>query len=156
MEIVRTLDAPVPPERLFALVDDLAVYPSWMPLVHDVDLVRDVDEATAGAGRAWEVELRATVGPFARSKRLRMVRTEHAAPERVVFERAELDGRAHAPWVLRATVSPREGSGASTLTMSLHYGGSLWTGAALQRVLDHDVDRGRANLLALLSSEPTR
>jgi len=155
MEIVRTLDAPVPPARVFALVDDLAVYPTWMPLVHGV--VPDAPQEPPEAGPAWEVELRATVGPFARSKRLRMVRTEHTAPERAVFERVEVDGRAHAPWVLRALVSPDAGDASrSTLTMSLHYGGSLWTGAALQRVLDHEVDRGRANLLALLSAEPTR
>jgi Polyketide cyclase / dehydrase and lipid transport len=152
MELVRTLDAPVSPDRLFALVDDLAVYPTWMPLVHDVTEV-----AWPDGGPVWDVELRAKVGPFARSKRLRMRRTERVAPEHAVFERAEVDGRAHSPWVLRAAVAPTaDGASTSRLTMSLRYGGSLWTGAALQRVLDHEVDRGRTNLLALLSSEPTR
>ena len=43
---------------------------------------------------AWEVELRARVGPFARSKRLRMALTEMVTDRLVVFERAEIDGRA--------------------------------------------------------------
>jgi hypothetical protein len=153
MEILRTLDAPGPPERLFALLDDLAEYPRWMPLVHGVERCAS---GQAGSDPAWDVELRAKVGPFARSKRLRMVRAERLVPRLVVFEREELDGREHAPWILRATIDGAPGSDKNTLTMSLHYGGGLWTGVALQRVLDHDVERGSQNLVALLSSEPTR
>ncbi len=37
------------------------------------------------------------------------------------------------------------------LTMTLTYGGNLWTGAVLQRVLDDHVERGAAALSALLS-----
>lgn len=155
MEIVRTLEAPGPAERLFPYLDDLEAYRRWMPLVHAVTSVEAVGDLPA-----WDVELRATVGPFARSKRLRMVRTDRVEPELVVFERAEVDGRAHAPWIMRATVAPDTTADASSdqviLTMSLHYGGSLWTGAALQRVLDHGVDRGGRNLVELLSSGPTR
>jgi hypothetical protein len=153
MDIVRTLDARAAPSRIFALVDDLAVYPTWMPLVHGVTAVDSPD----GSHPAWDVELRAKVGPFARSKRLRMVRRERVAPDLAVFERAEVDGRSHAPWVLRVAIAPTaEGGTTSRLTMSLHYGGSLWTGAALHRVLDHEVELGRTNLLAMLSAEPTR
>ena len=153
MEIARTLDAPGPPERLFALLDDLAEYPRWMPLVHGVEAC---GSGQTGSDLAWDVELRAKVGPFARSKRLRMVRTERSVPRLVVFEREELDGREHAPWILRATIDSGSGSDRNRLTMSLHYGGGLWTGVALQRVLDHDVERGSKNLVGLLSSEPTR
>ena len=160
MEIVRTLDAACRAEQMFPLLDDLGAYRRWMPLVHDVD------EVAAGAGedRAWEVELRAKVGPFARSKRLRMVRTSHHPPTTVTFQRAEVDGRSHAPWVLQADLE-RLGAGHGaehgagnlgdgvTLTMTLHYGGSLWTGAALQRVLDDEVARGSRNLVDLVTSD---
>lgn len=156
MEIVRTLDAPGPADRLFSLLDDLCEYPRWMPLVHGVT----PSVSATDCGPAWEVELRAKVGPFARSKRLRMVRTEHLVPRRVVFERVEVDGRRHAPWVLTATIEPGparvESADPLTLTMSLHYGGGLWTGAALQRVLDHEVDRGSRNIVELLRSWPKR
>ncbi len=160
MEIVRTLDAPGSADRLFSLLDDLGEYPRWMPLVHGVTPVSSGSGRGNGPEPAWDVELRATIGPFARSKRLRMVRTEHLAPERVVFEREEVDGRTHAPWVLTATIEVDPARvdciDPLTLTMSLHYGGGLWTGVALQRVLDHEVDRGSRNLVELLSSEPKR
>ncbi len=152
MQIERATVVPGPPERAFALVDDLSAYPTWMDLVHDVDEV-----APTGGSRTWNVELQAQVGPFARSKRLRMVRTAHEPEHRVVFERAEIDGRRHSPWVLAATMDP-DGSDAGDLrlTMTLTYGGNLWTGAVLQRVLDDHIERGASALSALLadSGEP--
>lgn len=153
MEIRRSLSAPCGPERLFAWVEDLGVYPQWMRLVHHVEPASDVDGL-----RAWHVELRAEVGPFARSKVLRMARTEHDGPNRVTFERSEVDGRQHSPWTLRATVDGAvDGDAdASTLTMELRYGGSLWSGVVLQRVLDDAVRRGSEELLNLVSDEPTR
>jgi len=41
----------------------------------------------------------------------------------------------------------------SELVMTLTYGGGLWTGAVLQRVLDDHVERGASALLALLSDQ---
>lgn len=147
MQIERDTLVPGPPERAFALVDDLAAYPEWMDLVHDVEEVSPTD-----GDRTWNVELQAQVGPFARSKRLRMVRTVHDPEHRVVFERAEVDGRRHSPWVLAATLDP-DGvdRGEVRLTMTLTYGGNLWTGAVLQRVLDDHVERGAAALRDLLA-----
>jgi hypothetical protein len=155
MQIERQTVVPGSPERAFAFVDDLSAYPSWMDLVHEV---REV--SPTGDLRTWEVELQAQVGPFARSKRLRMVRVVHDAGRKVVFERAEIDGRRHSPWVLAAALhslsdsaSPSvSSSGDGTrLTMTLTYGGNLWTGAVLQRVLDDHVERGAAALGALLA-----
>ena len=156
MQIERDTLVPGPPERAFALVDDLSAYPAWMDLVHDVQEVVAQDVSAAGEQRVWEVELQAQVGPFARSKRLRMVRTVHEPGRRVVFERAEIDGRRHSTWILAATLdadSRPESSrdGGAKLTMSLTYGGNLWTGAVLQRVLDDHVERGAAALCALLT-----
>lgn len=150
MEIVRRMVAPCGPAELFVHVADLGAYPAWMPLVHGVEAEPTADPP------AWSVELRATVGPFARSKRLRMARTDHRVDELAVFERAEVDGKRHSPWVLRAELAPVVGgSGPATeLTMVLHYGGSLWSGAVLQRVLDDQVARGTANLLALVAARP--
>jgi hypothetical protein len=151
MQIERDTLVPAPAERVFALVDDLSVYPTWMELVHDVH-----EEPPTGDRRTWNVELQAQVGPFARSKRLRMTRVVHEPDRRVVFERDEIDGRRHSPWILSAALHP-EGSeelgsagGTTRLTMTLTYGGNLWTGAVLQRVLDDHVERGAATLSALL------
>lgn len=146
MEIVRTLTAPCSPSALFVHVDDLDRYPPWMDLVHDVERLDDEP--------VWEVELRATVGPFARSKRLRMRRTEHVVDRSVVFSRDESDGRRHASWVLRADL--RRLVDGTELTMRLTYGGSLWSGAVLQRVLDDKIESGSRNLLELVSAAPRR
>ena len=143
MHIEHSLDAPVEGSRIFDEVSDLSGYVRWMPLVHDV-----VALAPDALGEAWDVELRAAVGPLARSKRLRMVRTVFDPTERVVFTRHETDEREHAPWVLTADVVTA-GSG-SRLTMTLDYGGRLWTGAVLQGVLDRAVRDGSAALLDLV------
>lgn len=119
-------------------VSDLTRYPVWMPLVHGVEVDRSVDGEVA-----WIVELRAKVGVFARSKRLRMVRTIDDT-SRVVFERRETDARRHSPWTLTVVVSP-DGVG-SRVDVSLDYGGSLWTGGVLDKVLASQIEAGKAGL----------
>ena len=150
MEVRHDLAVACTDDRLFAWVDDLSNYPEWMTLVHDV---RRIDSRSAEPP-AWDVELQAKVGPFTRSKRLRMIRTVHEPTSSVVFERREIDGRQHAPWVLAATVEAIDPA-TSSISMVLRYGGSLWTGAVLQRVLDDEVRRGSAALVDVVSREPT-
>lgn len=134
---------------VFAAVERLDAYPAWLPLVHAAE--PDV-AAPADGGPAWTVELRAKVGPLARSKRLRMVRVENVPDRLVVFSRAEVDGRQHADWRLRAELA--DVAGGTELTMHLAYGGTLWTGGVLERVLDDQIRQGRAGLQALLSAAP--
>jgi hypothetical protein len=110
------------------------------------------DPLPADPGPAWLVDLRGRLGPFARAKRLRMVRTVHRAPDgsdggQARFERAEHDGREHSSWVLDALVeTTAEGS---RLVMSLHYGGRLWM-PVLERLLTDEIERSRPRLLALV------
>lgn len=115
-------------------VSDLARYPQWMPLVHSAD---------ASGEDAWNVELRAKVGVFARSKRLRMKRTIDS-DSLYVFEREEIDGRRHSPWLMRVSLAPT--GGGSVVTIDLSYGGNLWTGGVLDRVLASQVDAGKKGL----------
>ena len=136
--MTATLDAPHAPERVFAWVEDLERYPHWL------DIVPRVADAPDGG---WLVDLRARLGPFARSKRLRMVRTLHEPSTAVRFERDEHDGRSHSPWVLDAAVEPRDGG--SRLTMHLHYGGGL-LGPVVERLLREEIERSRPRLLACL------
>ncbi len=144
MDVTASLEAPCTAEQLFELVDDLSTYPQWNGLVHSA-------AAELGGHPAWDVELRARLGPLARSKRLRMVRTVRDAEAfTVTFERDQADGRNHSPWVLSATIVERDGL--STLTMHLHYGGSLWTGGALERVLAEQITSGRERLLRLVAT----
>lgn len=152
VDIRASVDAPCEARRLFDFVDDLTAYPSWVDLVHSAE--REPGYVVGLDMPAWTVELRAKVGRFARSKRLRMVRTVHdPANGVVVFERAEIDGRRHSPWVLRAEVEPvptADGASSSRLRMHLHYGGGLWTGGVLERTLADQIESGRERLVALV------
>ena len=142
MELTAELEAPCPPSELFAWVDDLSRYPAWLTIVTRA-------EPFQGDPPAWSIDLRGRVGPFARSKRLRMVRTEIVPDELAHFERQEDDGRQHAAWVLRAAVRP-SGAG-SRLDMLLRYEGALW-GPVLERLLSDEIVQGRARLLELVSA----
>ena len=146
MDLNVDFDAPCSAPDLFRWVDDLVRYPAWMPLVHRAEV--EVDTPAV-----WIVELRARVGPLSRSKRLRMVRTVSDGPHRARFERDEADGRRHAAWVLDAQVTATSGgsSTGSRLTMQLHYGGALWTGGLLERVLTDQIEQGKDKLLALIA-----
>ena len=146
MDVTASMDAPVTPDRLFVFVEELTRYPAWMPLAHRVSPLGD----DAAGLPVWDVEIRARLGPLARSKRLRMVRRAHdRASRRVRFERSEVDGRTHAPWVLDAQV--HEIADGARLEMHLHYGGALWAGGLMERVLADQITAGREQLLSLLA-----
>lgn len=146
MDVTATVEAPVGVEKLFAVVADLTTYPRWLSIVHQVTAQADV----SGEPSSWMVELRGKVGPFARSKRLRMVQSTCESPNIVVFERRETDGRKHSPWVLTAQVETT--SVGSNLTVNLHYGGTLFTGGVLERLLADQIVQGRERLLAVLQA----
>lgn len=149
MDVRADLTASCDRASLFPWVDDLTRYPEWMQLVHSATPVPAEAEIDDGHAPAWTVELRARVGPLARSKRLRMVRVVHDDPAHVVFERREADGRRHSPWVLDVRLADAT-SGGTRLDMHLHYGGGLWTGGVMERVLREEIDRGRDRLLSLV------
>ena len=144
MDVTATLEAPCAPAVMFECVSDLATYPQWLDIVP-----RAVSAPGTEDQPAWTVDLRGRLGPFARSKRLRMVRTRLEPPHAVVFERQERDGRSHSPWTLAADVAP-DGDG-SRLTMRLHYGGGLW-GPIVERLLSDEIERSKPRLLALLGN----
>jgi hypothetical protein len=143
VDVTADLVAPCTPDDLFAWVDDLDRYPQWLEIVPRAVAVEAHPD---DPGPAWSVDLRGRLGPFARSKRLRMARTVHE-PRRVRFERVEHDGRHHAPWVLGAEVTAVDGG--SRLRMQMHYGGSL-VGPLIERLLADEIDRSRPRLLALV------
>lgn len=155
MDLRATLDATCSPATLFACVASLDGYDRWLEIVPRTEPDAPAD---GDPGPAWAVTLRGRLGPLARSKRLRMVRSVHDAPRRAVFERRETDGREHAAWVLTATVDPVAGSDVerSTLTMDLHYGGSLWV-PLLDRLLAGEIEASRERLRSLVEDqEPGR
>lgn len=175
MDVHTDLVTPVPPSEVFSWIQDLGTYPEWLDIVARAEPEpRSGATGPSGAGPsgtvppdavpAWSVDLRARLGPLARSKRLRMVRTRCEPPTLVVFERRETDGRSHSPWILSARITsgrvagpdaPEAGAPAtepdgSVLHMHLHYGGRL-AGKPLELVLAAEIERSRPRLLALLA-----
>jgi len=160
VDLTADFDADCEPAVLFGHVADLGSYPGWFDVVHkaqaeqgirlplDLDLSVS-DEHSESVGASWVVDLRGRLGPMARSKRLRMVRTVYEPDSHVRFERQELDGRNHAPWVLDANVERVDGG--SRLTVALHYGGHFG-GALLRRMLLEEISRARPRLAALVAS----
>jgi uncharacterized membrane protein len=131
---------------VFPYVSRLEAYPAWLRLVHQADLL------TESPRPVWAVELRAKVGPFARSKQLRMERVEFVVDEVVKFERVETDGRNHARWALKVELKA-DGEHSTDVTMHLAYDGGLWSGGLLERVLDDEIRRGRDGLATLVTDE---
>jgi hypothetical protein len=144
IDVRASFDAEVSEVVLFDVIRDLGTYPKWLEIVHFAEAVDSEDGL-----QAWSVELRAKIGPFARSKRLRMVRTQDHSPRIVVFERREKDGKTHAPWVLRSEVSGTNERCA--LKVHLHYGGSLFDGGLVERVLADQIESGKAKLTRFLA-----
>lgn len=151
MEIVAEMDARCAPEQLFEWVDDLSRYAEWLEIVTRAEPTTPSDGSSGAPEEpAWAVDLRGRIGPLARSKRLRMIRTVHDPPHSVRFERAELDGRNHSPWVLEANVTAVDDTATtSRLTMRLTYGGGLF-GPVLERVLRDEIERSRQRLADLV------
>lgn len=131
----------VPAEQVRPWLAGLDSYPAWMPLVHAARQV---------GPDVWDVEIRARVGPLARSKRLRMRRAVDQ-PSRIVFVREETDGRVHAPWTLEVCIDA-QGDGCS-VSVELVYGGSLWTGGLLDKVLAQQIEAGKAGLVRVTQDE---
>lgn len=139
-------DVDVPAAQLFSAMNDLGTYGEWMALIDRCDVA---DPHESDTGPAWVVTLKAKVGPFARSKRLRMVRVESLADSSVRFERRELDGKEHSAWTMEAAIQPGSSPDESAVTVELTYSGGLWSGP-LDAVLGTQVDAARDRLRAYL------
>jgi uncharacterized protein YndB with AHSA1/START domain len=143
---VIAADTPAPPAKLFEVMSDLATYQEWMELIERCE---PAVAAEGDRGPAWWVTLRAKVGPFARSKRLRMVRVAANEFSSIRFERHENDGRKHSDWVMTADIQPIPAG--SHVSVQLSYSGGLWSGP-LDAVLGSQVDSAVPRLREYVSA----
>lgn len=148
MQIVVDAEFDAPVSAVMPWVETLEAYPEWTGLVHRV-----VSEQ-GSTPPAWSVELRARLGPLARSKRLRMRREEATAAGEVRFVRAEVDGRDHGHWELVAHCLDLSAAGRqrTRLTMTLSYDGANWAGGLVERTLQDEIKRSRARITELVSA----
>lgn len=150
------VDTEASTERLYAVVADLATYPEWLDIVSSVEAA---EPDSGDEGPAWFITLRAQVGRFARSKRLRIVRTAAVEGESASFRRRELDGRDHAAWDMDADVTSTgaladtPADHGSRLTLDLAYSGGLWSNV-LDALLGDEVEQALSRLPAYAASSP--
>lgn len=141
-----TVDTEASAAALFDVVADLATYPEWLDIVSSVDVA---DPDPGDNGPAWFITLRAQIGRFARSKRLRIVRVDIDPGVRATFARRELDDREHSDWDMVAVVSPT--TTGSRLTLDLAYSGRLWSNV-LDALLGDEVEQALERLPAYVLS----
>ena len=138
-----TTNLDVAPAAVFAVVSDLTTFPDWLDLVHRVEPSTAEDD---DPGPAYAVTLRANVGPFSRSKRLRMCRAQlDASAGHVAFVRRETDGRQHSDWKMTADVAAGTGTDGSVVSIRLEYSGQMWSNL-LDGALEHAVERATRKL----------
>lgn len=124
MDLDAAADLRAPVAAAFGALADLGTYPQWLAIVGRADPVPSHPDDPPGTA-AWSVDLVGRVGPFRRTKTVRMVRM--AVDERpdgggaVRFERHEHDGRDHNRWVLTGTAAAT--TTATHVDVHLHYGG---------------------------------
>jgi len=148
VKATSSVTVPVTIDRVVPHLVDLSGYPQWMPMIHSIARDDDGDET------AWSVELRSKVGPFARSKRLRMVRTvsdQSPAAARFVFDRRERGGASHSMW--RMSVDVVSAGESTDVTIHLEYGGALWTAGVLDKVLAGNIDAGREGFVRVVTGQ---
>ena len=133
------------PEVVVDVLADLSTYPSWNDLVAAAEVL---DQMPDDPGPAWRTTLTAKVGPFARSKQLRFVRStldsDDEGTTNIGFSRNELDDRTHASWRMECTVSTHDES-RTAVVHTLSYDGGLWV-PALGGVLDGAIERATRRL----------
>ena len=150
MDLEETIDLVATRPQVVDVLSDLASYAEWLDIVSLAEPAGvEVDDRPV-----WMVELRARIGPFARTKRLRMVRTVlDIGPERteVLFTRREEGARDYSDWTLSVVVEDA-GAAECRVVLRLHYGGSLWTPGPLERVLADQVRVGRERLSRVVAT----
>ena len=82
----RTIEIRVnaPVEKVFETLRDLVIFQTLLGFVDSVEPETPESDSELAA---WQVTLRARIGPLSRMKRLRMVRTKDNANSDIIFSR---------------------------------------------------------------------
>ena len=147
----RTIEIRVnaPVEKVFETLRDLVI----SNFTRFVDLVEPETPESDSELAAWQVTLRARIGPLSRMKRLRMVRTKDNANS-IIFSRQETDGKEHADWVLDIGLISL-GAKESTITIEISYRGKLWNGS-VDKALQSHIESAQKKLDEILNENNLR
>ena len=133
-----------PPAAVLAEIEDLPGYPDWHGMVKKVE----------PDGDGWFVDLGAKVGPFTKSKKVRLVRAPVEAgddPGLVRFVRVETDREDYGRWEMQGTVDPAVGEGPCMLRFRLLYDGTSPLASMLEPFLKAETHRSADRLRARLA-----
>ena len=132
------------PSAVLAEMADLSGYAEWHGMVKRVEL----------DGDGWLVDLGGRLGPFTRTKRVRMVRAPHEEESagQVRFVRHERDRHDHGAWELQCVVDPAAGKGPCTLRFRMLYDGSSPLIGMLEPLLRAEVDKSADRLRRRLAA----
>lgn len=152
MRIEVVHDVAASPDEVLPWVSNLEAYPQWTQLLYRVDAdPGDVPKLEDRSPRAWLVELRGKIGPFARSKRLRMVQVPTNEVGHVRFERRERDGLDHGVWKFDVRLTPSGESAFTRVSAVFEYEGRLWSGA-IERLLRDEIEASKRRLSELVAA----
>ncbi len=108
-------------EVVFNAFRDLENYLEWLSFIDSVDPI------TNGNGDlSWIVVLRSQVGPFARMKKLRIVKNNEVTNSFISFSRVELDEKEHSSWDLEVTCQPVSDD-STRVKLTVSYSGKFWS-----------------------------
>ncbi|MEG3586154.1 MAG: SRPBCC family protein [Actinomycetota bacterium] len=139
MRQIVELTVKAAPDDAFNAFRDLENYLKWLSFIDSVKTVESGNEDLS-----WIVVLRSQLGPFARMKKLRMVKNSEVPNSSVSFSRVELDGKEHSSWDLEVIChSASEDSTEVKLTVS--YSGKFWS-RALEAVFNSQVEDAKIRL----------
>ena len=146
--VTKVITQPI--DKVFGVLRDLSTYPDWMGLVSSVEpdgthSTRDstdiIEVSSEYNTEAYFVTISGKLGPFSRSKKLRMVETSISddAEKHVRFERQETAEGDFSEWIMEATANKVDDTN-TEVTVELIYGGKLWT-SGLDSVLESQIDK---------------
>jgi len=127
------------PAAVLAEVADLPGYVAWHGMVKRVE----------PDGDGWLVDLGARLGPFTRTKRVRLVRAgqdDEGAAGQVRFVRKETDRDDYGMWELQADGDPATGAGPCTLRFRMRADGSSPLIGMLEPVLRAETQKSADRL----------
>tara|TARA_B100000902_G_scaffold399229_1_gene469132 strand:- start:1668 stop:2102 length:435 start_codon:yes stop_codon:yes gene_type:complete len=106
---------------VFDAFSDLENYLEWLGFIDSVEPV------TNGNGDlSWTVVLRSQLGPFARMKKLRMVKNREEPNSSISFVRVELDEKEHSSWDLEVMCQPVSDD-STRVKLTVSYSGKFWS-----------------------------
>lgn len=126
-------------DNVFTALRDLETYTEWLSFIDSIEKVE-----IQGEDQSWIVVLRSQLGPFARMKKLRMVKSSEHLGRSVCFSRSEVDAKEHSSWDLEVSCSSLDDAN-TKVALTVSYGGKFWS-RPLETAFNSHVEEAKTRL----------